>query len=79
LSCNGATEEAHAMTRPTGSSRAPVVCDASDLPADVGTVDLLARRQLEARRAGLRLEVRGASAELRELLDLAGLHQLLDG
>jgi hypothetical protein len=41
--------------------------------ADLATVDDLARLQLIARRLGMTLQLRDASRELRELLDLAGL------
>lgn len=40
---------------------------------DLGTVDLLARLALAARRAGCSIQVRGACGELEDLLDLAGL------
>ena len=49
------------------------VVDVRALPADLTTVGALARRALEARRRGARLEVRGAGPELRELLALVGL------
>jgi hypothetical protein len=41
--------------------------------ADLATVELLARWQLEARRRGCRIELRDADRHLAELLDLAGL------
>jgi STAS domain len=40
---------------------------------DLATVDALARLQLTARRLGRRAVLRGAPAELRDLLELAGL------
>ena len=40
---------------------------------DLVTVDALARLQLTARRLGRRVVLRGAAAELRDLLELAGL------
>ncbi|MCU1451165.1 MAG: hypothetical protein JWP02_3335 [Acidimicrobiales bacterium] len=46
-------------------------------PPDLGIVDALARLQLAARRLGCAVRVFGACDELRELLDLAGLRQLL--
>jgi STAS domain len=50
------------------------ICGAAALTdADLATVDALARLQLAARRLGTRLELRDAPRELRELLDLAGL------
>lgn len=51
-----------------------VVCDVAALTTpDATAVDALARLQLMARRLGLRVRLRGASAELVELLSLAGL------
>ena len=44
---------------------------------DIALVDALARLQLEARRAGYRLVVEDAPAELAELIDLAGLGEAL--
>lgn len=45
---------------------------------DLAIVDGLARLVLDAHRAGRRVLIEGASAELRELLDLAGLSEALD-
>jgi hypothetical protein len=50
--------------------------DAS-LGPDLAAVEVLARLQLEARRAGYRVQLRGASRELRELLELSGLQKIL--
>ena len=44
---------------------------------DLVTVDCLARLALMARRQGGRIAVRGASPELRELVELAGLDEVL--
>jgi hypothetical protein len=44
---------------------------------DLTTVDDLARLELIARRLGIILELRGAPRELRELLDLAGLRDVV--
>jgi ABC-type transporter Mla MlaB component len=44
---------------------------------DVGTVDALARLQLTARRLGCRLQLRRASRELRGVLVLCGLSDVL--
>jgi hypothetical protein len=51
------------------------------LPAapDLAIVDALARLQLAARRLGCSVRVLGARADLLELLDLAGLRELLTG
>ncbi|MEW2520759.1 STAS domain-containing protein [Actinacidiphila alni] len=52
----------------------PLVVDVTELPADsAGTIGALARLRLAARRTGHRVRLRGATAELRELLELAGL------
>jgi hypothetical protein len=48
-------------------------CDIGGLAAHLASVDALARFELAARRRGLRLELHGASRELQDLLDLAGL------
>ena len=50
------------------------ICDVGmvDQP-DAGVVDLLCRIRLVTRRLGLRLEVRSASTDLRDLLFLTGL------
>jgi anti-anti-sigma regulatory factor len=51
-----------------------VVCDVSALAgSDLATVDALAGLALVARRLGCRVRLRHASPELRELLALAGL------
>ena len=47
------------------------------LRADAVTVDLLARLQLAARRAGLELQLRGASRDLEDLLAFVGLRDVL--
>lgn len=44
---------------------------------DIGTVDALARAALSARRRGRSLVVAHAPAELRRLLDLAGLKDVI--
>jgi hypothetical protein len=44
---------------------------------DIGTVDALARLQLKARRLGWRLRLREVPAELRGLIELAGLSVVL--
>jgi hypothetical protein len=44
---------------------------------DLALVDALARLQLEAQRAGYRIVVTDAPAELAELADLAGLGEAL--
>lgn len=61
------------------SSRAGLlVCDVGALTdADLGTVDALARLQLTARRLGGKVCLLHASAELRDLLALAGLRAVV--
>jgi hypothetical protein len=46
--------------------------------ADLGTVDALARLQLAVARTGGRIRVHGADADLRRLLDLAGLAAVIE-
>jgi gamma-glutamyl:cysteine ligase YbdK (ATP-grasp superfamily) len=45
--------------------------------ADLGTVDVLARLRLAARRSGLELRVRDAPADLQELIAFVGLAEVL--
>ena len=59
------------------SEMAPFSCDVRALPADLTTIDVLARLQLAARRCGCELRLWHASAELRSLLELAGLDEVL--
>jgi ABC-type transporter Mla MlaB component len=51
--------------------------DVRDLKPDAVAVDLLARLALVARRNGCALVLRRASVELRELIELAGLSEVL--
>jgi hypothetical protein len=53
------------------------VCDLRGVAADCVTVDALARLHLAARRAGVELSLRHASAELQELLVFTGLGGVL--
>ncbi len=59
--------------RLSGSEAAVVVCDVGALPADLLTVDALARLELTARRLGREIRVASASPELLGLLGLVGL------
>jgi hypothetical protein len=53
---------------------AELVCDVGAVRAiDVAVLDALARLQLTARRLGLRVVLRHASAELLDLLDFTGV------
>jgi STAS domain len=54
-----------------------VACDVSALAAELAAVDALARLALLARRLGCPLNVRRASPELRDLLELCGLADVL--
>jgi hypothetical protein len=45
--------------------------------ADLGTVDVLARLQLAARRSGLEFRLRDVPAELQELITFVGLADVL--
>jgi len=62
-----------------GSAGRIVVCDLDGAVADAVTVEALARLGLAARRHGCRVTLRGASAELRELLEFSGLWRVLGG
>ena len=53
------------------------VCDVGCVDPDAVTVDALARLQLAARRHSCRIRLRGASTELRELVHLMGLRDVL--
>jgi hypothetical protein len=61
----------------TSSAAAVVVCDVGGLPADIATVDALARLQLTARRLGGRIELRSGSPQLDRLLAFVGLADVL--
>ncbi len=54
-----------------------IVCDVSGVAANAVALDALARLQLHARRLGMRVRLRGASTDLLDLLDLAGLREVL--
>jgi hypothetical protein len=53
------------------------VCDLRGVAADCVTVDALARLHLAAKRAGVDLDVRHASRELKELIVFTGLSGVL--
>jgi hypothetical protein len=57
--------------------RSTIVCDVARLTPDAAAIDTLARLQLNARRLGLELRLRHASSELQDLLDFAGLRDVL--
>jgi anti-anti-sigma regulatory factor len=54
-----------------------ITCDVSGAPAEVATVDALARLTLDARRRGCRIVLQGVSPELRALVGLVGLESIL--
>jgi ABC-type transporter Mla MlaB component len=54
-----------------------VICDVREVRADAATVDVLARLQLVARRAGCRMRLRNASADLLALVEFMGLADVL--
>jgi ABC-type transporter Mla MlaB component len=54
-------------------------CEVAGLVADTVAVDALARLALAARRRGCEVRLCGASAELRSLVDLVGLAEVLEG
>jgi ABC-type transporter Mla MlaB component len=56
---------------------AVAICDVSSVPADAVTVDALARLQLGAGRKGCVVRLRNASPELRGLVELMGLTDVL--
>ena len=59
---------------------AVVVCDLGGLgPPGLGTVELLARLELAARRAGGRMRLRDPDPALHALLDLVGLRFQVEG
>ena len=62
-----------------GSPGRIVACNLDGAVADAVTVEALARLGLAARRHGCRVALRGASVELRELLELSGLWRVLGG
>lgn len=68
----GLCEKVRALLKSTRAG--VVVCDVGGLgPPGLGAVDLLARLQLAARRAGGRIRLREPGPALPGLLDLAGL------
>ncbi|MFJ9032248.1 STAS domain-containing protein [Streptomyces sp. NPDC102274] len=60
--------------RPDYLGAGEVICEVDGLVRpNLAAVEVLARLQLDARRLGCRLRLRGADRELRLLLDLVGL------
>jgi hypothetical protein len=54
-----------------------VICEAGALPAEVATIDALARLHLTGRRLGCRIRIRDASEALVELATFVGLDGVL--
>lgn len=74
----GLCDDVRARLEATGAS--VVVCDVGGLgPPGLGVVDLLARLQLAARRAGGRIRLRDPDPGLHALLDLVGLRFEVEG
>lgn len=64
----------------SGADTGVVVCDVAGLgPPGLAAVELLARLQLAARRAGGRIRLRAPDPALRALLDLVGLPVEVEG
>jgi hypothetical protein len=61
---------------PAASPRT-IICDVGAIVPEVHAVDALARLQLAARRLGMEILLRDASRELQELVDFAGLRDVL--
>jgi ABC-type transporter Mla MlaB component len=56
----------------------PIVClEVSGVKADAAALDALARLALRLRRCGYQLTLRDASRELLDLIELAGLSEVL--
>lgn len=74
----GLCDDVRALLEVTGAG--VVVCDVGGLgPPGLGAVDLLARLELAARRAGGRIRLRDPDPSLHALLDLVGLRFQVEG
>ncbi|MFI9807822.1 STAS domain-containing protein [Streptomyces sp. NPDC052301] len=74
----GLCADARALLKGGGAD--VVVCDVGGLgPPGLAVVDLLARLELTARRAGGRIRLRDADPALHALLDLVGLRFQVEG
>ncbi|WP_143655863.1 STAS domain-containing protein [Streptomyces sp. XY006] len=75
---SGPSDDVRALLQ-AGGARV-VVCDVGGIgPPGLAAVDLLARLQLAARRAGGRIRLRDPDPALRALLDLVGLRFEVEG
>lgn len=66
-----------ATSAPGPTPRPVVDWDAAGLPAELSTIELLARVQLDARRHGCTLRLRNAPTDLIKLIELLGLREVL--
>ncbi|WP_210593921.1 STAS domain-containing protein [Streptomyces sp. GESEQ-35] len=74
----GLGDDVRALLQTTGAG--VVVCDVGGLgPPGLGAIDLLARLELAARRAGGRIRLRDPDPALHALLDLVGLRFEMEG
>ncbi|WP_189312090.1 STAS domain-containing protein [Streptomyces brasiliensis] len=74
----GLVDDVRALLGATGGG--VVVCDVGGLgPPGIGHIDLLARLELAARRAGGRIRLRDPDPALHALLDLVGLRFEMEG
>ncbi|MBC9730516.1 STAS domain-containing protein [Streptomyces sp. TRM68367] len=74
----GLCDDVRARLEDTGAG--VVVCDVAGLgPPGLGTVDLLARLELTAKRSGGRIRLRDPDPRLRALLNLVGLRFEVEG
>jgi ABC-type transporter Mla MlaB component len=65
------------VCRVLSAGRSPfAVCEVDGVEPSAATVDALCRLQLAARRLGIRISLRGASRELRELVEFMGLEDV---
>jgi anti-anti-sigma regulatory factor len=62
-----------------GSGATFAVCEVDGVEPSAATVDALARLQLAAGRLGCRVSLRGASPDLRELVEFMGLEDVFPG
>ena len=59
------------------NGRGEIACRVDGVEPDAVTVDALARLQLASQRRGCRIRLENASPELRELVELMGLTEVL--
>lgn len=76
---SGLCDDVRALLEATGAGAVVVVDVAAIGPPGLGAVDLLARLELAARRAGGRIRLRDPAPSLHALLDLVGLRFEVEG